>query len=66
MDDRGFVFYNATTTAFWFGGFSVTSVFTWDDVKAQKRSWDTIVWVFCFGQMASSLKEIGFFCFFRV
>ncbi len=52
---------DATTTAFI--GLTLlllTSVLTWEDVKAEKGAWDTIVWFAVLVMMASSLNELGF------
>lgn len=56
---------DATTTAFI--GLVIlllTSVLTWDDVKAEKGAWDTIVWFSVLVMMASSLNELGFIAWF--
>lgn len=56
---------DATTTAFI--GLSIlllTSVLTWDDVKAEKGAWDTIVWFAVLVMMASSLNKLGFIGWF--
>jgi DASS family divalent anion:Na+ symporter len=56
---------DATTTAFI--GLVIlllTSVLTWDDVKAEKGAWDTIVWFSVLVMMASSLNELGFIGWF--
>lgn len=56
---------DATTTAFI--GFVVlllTSVLTWEDVKAEKGAWDTIVWFAVLVMMASSLDKLGFIGWF--
>ncbi len=56
---------DATTTAFL--GLSIlllTSVLTWDDVKAEKGAWDTIVWFAVLVMMASSLNNLGFIGWF--
>jgi len=56
---------DATTTAFI--GLSIlllTSVLTWDDIKAEKGAWDTIVWFAVLVMMASSLNELGFIKWF--
>ena len=56
---------DATTTAFI--GLVIlllTSVLTWDDVKAEKGAWDTIVWFSVLVMMASSLNELGFINWF--
>lgn len=42
----------------------LTSVLTWDDVKAEKGAWDTIVWFSVLVMMASSLNELGFIGWF--
>ncbi|MEP6803878.1 MAG: anion permease, partial [Flavobacterium sp.] len=56
---------DATTTAFI--GLVVlllTSVLTWEDVKAEKGAWDTIVWFAVLVMMASSLDKLGFIGWF--
>jgi DASS family divalent anion:Na+ symporter len=56
---------DATTTAFI--GLAIlllTSVLTWDDVKAEKGAWDTIVWFAVLVMMASSLNRLGFIGWF--
>lgn len=56
---------DATTTAFI--GLTLlllTSVLTWEDVKAEKGAWDTIVWFAVLVMMASSLNELGFIGWF--
>ena len=56
---------DATTTAFI--GLCVlllTSVLTWEDIKAEKGAWDTIVWFAVLVMMASSLNELGFIAWF--
>ncbi|KQB43028.1 anion permease [Flavobacterium aquidurense] len=56
---------DATTTAFI--GLVIlllTSVLTWEDVKAEKGAWDTIVWFSVLVMMASSLNELGFIGWF--
>lgn len=56
---------DATTTAFI--GLTIlllTSVLTWEDVKAEKGAWDTIVWFAVLVMMASSLNELGFIGWF--
>lgn len=56
---------DATTTAFI--GLAIlllTSVLTWDDIKAEKGAWDTIVWFAVLVMMASSLNELGFIQWF--
>ncbi|MDR0228663.1 MAG: anion permease [Flavobacteriaceae bacterium] len=56
---------DATTTAFI--GLAIlllTSVLTWDDVKAEKGAWDTIVWFAVLVMMASSLNKLGFIGWF--
>ncbi len=56
---------DATTTAFI--GLVIlllTSVLTWEDVKAEKGAWDTIVWFSVLVMMASSLNELGFIAWF--
>ncbi|MEJ5053779.1 anion permease [Sphingobacterium sp. MYb382] len=56
---------DATTTAFI--GLCVlllTSVLTWEDIKAEKGAWDTIVWFAVLVMMASSLNELGFISWF--
>ena len=56
---------DATTTAFI--GLVVlllTSVLNWEDVKAEKGAWDTIVWFSVLVMMASSLNELGFIGWF--
>jgi DASS family divalent anion:Na+ symporter len=42
----------------------LTSVLTWDDVKAEKGAWDTIVWFAVLVMMASSLNRLGFIGWF--
>ncbi|MDV7697198.1 anion permease [Chryseobacterium soli] len=56
---------DATTTAFI--GLTLlllTSVLTWEDVKAEKGAWDTIVWFAVLVMMASTLNELGFIGWF--
>jgi DASS family divalent anion:Na+ symporter len=56
---------DATTTAFI--GLSIlllTQVLTWEDVKAEKGAWDTIVWFATLVMMAGSLNELGFIPWF--
>lgn len=56
---------DATTTAFI--GLTLlllTSVLTWENVKAEKGAWDTIVWFAVLVMMASSLNELGFIGWF--
>ncbi|WP_312329612.1 anion permease [Sphingobacterium sp.] len=56
---------DATTTAFI--GLTLlllTSVLTWEDVKAEKGAWDTIIWFAVLVMMASSLNELGFIGWF--
>ncbi|MEI7487446.1 MAG: anion permease [Chryseobacterium sp.] len=56
---------DATTTAFI--GLTLlllTSVLTWEDIKAEKGAWDTIVWFAVLVMMASSLNELGFIGWF--
>ncbi|MCC9044466.1 anion permease [Myroides sp. M-43] len=56
---------DATTTAFI--GLAIlllTSVLTWEDVKAEKGAWDTIVWFAVLVMMASSLNKLGFIGWF--
>jgi len=56
---------DATTTAFI--GLTLlllTPVLTWEDVKAEKGAWDTIVWFAVLVMMASSLNELGFIGWF--
>lgn len=42
----------------------LTSVLTWEDVKAEKGAWDTIVWFAVLVMMASLLNELGFIGWF--
>lgn len=52
---------DATTTAFIGLVFLLlSSVLTWEDVKAEKGAWDTIVWFATLVMMASGLNELGF------
>lgn len=56
---------DATTTAFI--GLSIlllTQVLTWEDVKAEKGAWDTIVWFATLVMMAGSLNDLGFIPWF--
>jgi divalent anion:Na+ symporter, DASS family len=56
---------DATTTAFI--GLSVlllSGVLTWEDVKAEKGAWDTMVWFAALVMMASSLNTLGFIGWF--
>jgi len=56
---------DATTTAFI--GLTIlllTQVLTWEDVKAEKGAWDTIVWFATLVMMAGSLNELGFIPWF--
>lgn len=56
---------DATTTAFLgLVLLLLTSVLTWEDVKAEKGAWDTIVWFAVLVMMASSLNELGFIGWF--
>lgn len=56
---------DATTTAFiGLTMLLLTSVLTWEDVKAEKGAWDTIVWFAVLVMMASSLNELGFIGWF--
>ncbi|WP_306350963.1 anion permease [Flavobacterium sp. '19STA2R22 D10 B1'] len=56
---------DATTTAFiGLVLLLLTSVLTWEDVKAEKGAWDTIVWFSTLVMMASSLNELGFISWF--
>ena len=55
----------ATTTAFI--GLSIlllSGVLTWEDVKAEKGAWDTMVWFAALVMMASSLNTLGFIGWF--
>lgn len=38
----------------------LSSVLTWDDVKAEKGAWDTLVWFAALLMMAGQLKTLGF------
>ncbi len=38
----------------------LTSVLTWEDVKAEKGAWDTLIWFAALLMMASQLKVLGF------
>lgn len=38
----------------------LSSVLTWEDVKAEKGAWDTLIWFAALLMMASQLKELGF------
>lgn len=56
---------DATTTAFI--GLSIlllTQVLTWEDVKAEKGAWDTIVWFATLVMMAGALNDLGFIPWF--
>lgn len=56
---------DATTTAFI--GLTIlllTQVLTWEDIKAEKGAWDTIVWFATLVMMAGSLNELGFIPWF--
>jgi DASS family divalent anion:Na+ symporter len=56
---------DATTTAFI--GLTIlllTQVLTWEDVKAEKSAWDTIVWFATLVMMAGSLNDLGFIPWF--
>ena len=56
---------DATTTAFI--GLTIlllTQVLTWEDVKAEKGAWDTIVWFATLVMMAGALNELGFIPWF--
>jgi DASS family divalent anion:Na+ symporter len=56
---------DATTTAFI--GLSIlllSQVLTWEDIKAEKGAWDTIVWFATLVMMAGSLNELGFIPWF--
>ncbi len=56
---------DATTTAFI--GLSIlllTQVLTWEDIKAEKGAWDTIVWFATLVMMAGALNELGFIPWF--
>jgi DASS family divalent anion:Na+ symporter len=56
---------DATTTAFI--GLTVlllTQVLTWEDVKAEKGAWDTIVWFATLVMMAGALNSLGFIPWF--
>ncbi|WP_338839166.1 anion permease [Flavobacterium ginsenosidimutans] len=56
---------DATTTAFiGLVLLLLTSVLTWEDVKAEKGAWDTIIWFSALVMMASSLNELGFISWF--
>ena len=56
---------DATTTAFiGLALLLLTSVLTWEDVKAEKGAWDTIIWFAVLVMMASSLNELGFIDWF--
>lgn len=56
---------DATTTAFiGLVLLLLTSVLTWEDIKAEKGAWDTIVWFATLVMMASSLNELGFIGWF--
>ncbi|MEH6305297.1 anion permease [Olivibacter sp. CPCC 100613] len=56
---------DATTTAFiGLVLLLLTAVLTWEDVKAEKGAWDTIVWFSTLVMMASSLNELGFIGWF--
>lgn len=56
---------DATTTAFiGLTMLLLTSVLTWEDVKAEKGAWDTIVWFAVLVMMASALNELGFIGWF--
>lgn len=37
-----------------------TSVLTWEDVKAEKGAWDTLIWFAALLMMANQLKTLGF------
>lgn len=56
---------DATTTAFI--GLAIlllTQVLTWEDVKAEKGAWDTIVWFATLVMMAGALNDLGFIPWF--
>jgi DASS family divalent anion:Na+ symporter len=56
---------DATTAAF--VGLAIlllTQVLSWEDVKAEKGAWDTIVWFAALVMMAGSLNELGFISWF--
>lgn len=38
----------------------LSSVLTWDDVKAEKGAWDTLIWFAALLMMATQLKVLGF------
>jgi DASS family divalent anion:Na+ symporter len=55
----------ATTTAFiGLGILLLSGVLTWEDVKAEKGAWDTMVWFAALVMMASSLNTLGFIGWF--
>ncbi|AIL31938.1 C4-dicarboxylate ABC transporter [Basilea psittacipulmonis DSM 24701] len=56
---------NATTTAFI--GLSLlllTNILTWEDVKAEKGAWDTIIWFGALIMMATFLNKLGLISWF--
>lgn len=56
---------NATTTAFL--GLSIllaSGVLTWDDVIAEKSSWDTLIWFGALVMMATFLNKLGLISYF--
>ena len=38
----------------------LSSVLTWEDVKAEKGAWDTLIWFAALLMMATQLRELGF------
>jgi DASS family divalent anion:Na+ symporter len=56
---------DATAAAFvGLGVLLITQVLTWDDIKAEKGAWDTLVWFAALVMLASYMNSLGFIPWF--